>query len=54
MAMPTLPLTRPLPLRFSLEIPGDGLSLYCRAAWRRDHKIGVAFIKKDDGIVIPA
>ena len=44
----------PIPARFDLEIPGDGLSLHCRVAWRRDHKMGVAFIKKDDGIVIPA
>ena len=44
----------PIPARFELEIPGDGLSMHCRVAWRRDHKMGVAFIKKDDGIVIPA
>lgn len=35
----------PIPAKFELEIPGDGLSLYCRVAWRRDHKMGVAFIK---------
>ena len=34
-----------IPSRFELEIPGDGLSLHCRVAWRRDHKMGVAFIK---------
>ena len=44
----------PIPGKFDLEIPGDGLNLHCRVAWRRDHKMGVAFIKKDDGIVIPA
>jgi hypothetical protein len=33
-----------IPGKFELLIPGDGLSLMCRVAWRRDHKMGVAFI----------
>ncbi|MEO6842525.1 MAG: PilZ domain-containing protein [Bradyrhizobium sp.] len=33
-----------IPAKFELVIPGDGLSLMCRVAWRRDHKMGVAFI----------
>ena len=33
-----------IPAKFELLIPGDGLSLMCRVAWRRDHKMGVAFI----------
>lgn len=34
-----------IPARFELSIPGDGLSLLCRVVWRRDHKMGVAFIE---------
>jgi hypothetical protein len=33
-----------IPERFVLAIPGDGLSLSCRIVWRKDHRIGVAFI----------
>jgi hypothetical protein len=33
-----------IPAKFELLIPGDGLSLMCRVAWRRDHKMGVAFM----------
>jgi hypothetical protein len=33
-----------VPAKFELWIPGDGLRLLCRVAWRRDHKMGVAFI----------
>jgi hypothetical protein len=33
-----------IPAKFELLIPGDGLHLLCRVAWRRDHKMGVAFI----------
>lgn len=34
-----------IPGKFELLIPGDELSLPCRVVWRRDHKMGVAFIK---------
>jgi PilZ domain len=33
-----------IPAKFELLIPGDGLSLPCRVVWRRDHKMGVAFM----------
>jgi hypothetical protein len=33
-----------IPSEFALNIPRLGLSLTCRVAWRRDHRIGVAFI----------
>jgi hypothetical protein len=31
------------PARFVLAMPGDGLQLPCRAVWRRDRRIGIAF-----------
>jgi hypothetical protein len=37
-----------IPSKFKLLIPGDGLSLLCHVAWRRDHKMGVAFIRFAD------
>jgi hypothetical protein len=33
-----------IPTRFELNIPRLGLSMTCRVAWRRDHRMGVAFI----------
>jgi PilZ domain len=33
-----------LPERFVLVVPGDGLHLPCHVAWRKEHRIGVAFI----------
>ena len=32
-----------IPARFVLAVPGDGLQLPCRAMWRRDRRIGIAF-----------
>jgi PilZ domain-containing protein len=37
-----------IPTRFELLIPGDGLSLWCRVVWRKDHRMGVAFTKSAD------
>jgi hypothetical protein len=33
-----------IPPRFELIIPGDGLTQQCRVVWRKDHRVGVAFI----------
>jgi hypothetical protein len=33
-----------IPFRFELTIPSDGLSQLCRVVWRKDHRIGVAFV----------
>jgi PilZ domain len=33
-----------IPPRFELNIPRLGLRMTCRVAWRRDHRMGVAFI----------
>jgi PilZ domain-containing protein len=33
-----------IPSKFALSIPRLGLSMTCRVAWRRDHRIGVTFI----------
>jgi hypothetical protein len=33
-----------IPPKFELILPGDGVSQLCRVAWRRDHRIGVAFV----------
>ena len=32
-----------IPARFVLAVPGDGLQLPCRAMWRRDRRIDIAF-----------
>jgi hypothetical protein len=32
-----------IPARFVLAMPGDGLQLPCRALWRKDRRIGIAF-----------
>jgi len=32
-----------VPKCFVLAIPGDGLRLPCRIAWRKEYEIGVAF-----------
>jgi hypothetical protein len=32
-----------IPQRFILAVPGDGLHLACRVAWRKEYRIGVAF-----------
>jgi hypothetical protein len=32
-----------IPARFVLAMPGDGLQLPCRAIWRKDRRIGIAF-----------
>lgn len=32
-----------IPQRFILVVPGDGLRLPCRAVWRKERRIGVAF-----------
>lgn len=32
-----------VPPRFVLVVPGDGLHLPCRAVWRKEHRIGIAF-----------
>lgn len=34
-----------IPTKFELLIPADELSMMCRVVWRRDHRMGVAFIK---------
>jgi hypothetical protein len=34
-----------IPARFELVIPGDALSLWCRVVWRKDHRMGVMFVK---------
>jgi hypothetical protein len=33
-----------IPSKFELILPDDGVSQLCRVAWRRDHRIGVAFV----------
>jgi hypothetical protein len=33
-----------IPSSFALSIPRLGLDMTCRVAWRRDHRIGVAFV----------
>ena len=33
-----------IPYTFELLIPGDGLKQSCRLVWRKDHRLGVAFI----------
>ena len=35
--------TSAIPARFVLAMPGDGLQLPCRAVWRKDRRIGIAF-----------
>lgn len=32
-----------IPVKFTLVIPEDGLSLPCRVVWRRDFRLGVTF-----------
>jgi PilZ domain len=32
-----------IPGRFVLQVPADGLHLPCRALWRNQYRIGVAF-----------
>jgi hypothetical protein len=38
-----LPNLSDIPARFVLAVPGDGLQLSCRAVWRRDRRIRIAF-----------
>jgi hypothetical protein len=38
-----VPNTSGIPVRFVLSVPGDGLQLACRAVWRKDRRIGIAF-----------
>jgi hypothetical protein len=33
-----------IPAQFTLVVPGDGLNLPCKVAWRSGYRIGVAFI----------
>jgi hypothetical protein len=40
-----------VPSRFELTIPSDGLCQPCRVVWRKDHRIGVAFIFSQQAIL---
>lgn len=33
-----------IPERFTLVIPADGLHKPCRVVWRKEHRIGIAFL----------
>jgi hypothetical protein len=33
----------PIPAKFALVVPGDGLHLACNVVWRSEYRIGVAF-----------
>jgi hypothetical protein len=33
-----------IPSKFELVLPADGLCQLCRVVWRKDHRIGVAFL----------
>ena len=39
----------PDPVRFELTILRLGLNLSCRVVWRKDHRIGVAFVQTAPG-----
>jgi hypothetical protein len=38
-----------IPVRFELTILRLGLNLCCRVVWRKDHRIGVAFVQTATG-----